>query len=58
MEIRDTKLYKLPEVALILSVSEQTVTKKIKEGRIRAIPHKQFEHYKVFGKDIKDYLGI
>lgn len=57
-QISEGKLYRIPEVAEILNMNEQTVTFRIKQGILKAVPHKKWQHYRVFGFEIKKYLGL
>jgi len=54
-EIKEFKLYTVPEVAELLSLNPQTVKQFIREGRIKA--KKVGRRYLILGEAILDYLN-
>jgi len=58
IKIVEGKLYKIPEIMDITGRSLFKITYDIKRGKLKAIPHTKFEHYRVMGFNLKKYLGI
>jgi len=56
-EIKDAKLYRVPEICEMLNVSRPTLYKWMDEGKIKAIPHINQKYRRVFGKYLKEFLN-
>jgi len=55
-KINPNRLYTIPEVAKVLRVNSQTVKNRISRKRLIPVPRRKFEHYKIFGSELRRYL--
>ena len=58
LEIKDAKLYTMPEICEITGLERHSIMRHIKSGKLKAIPRTKDDHYRVFGKFLKEYLGL
>lgn len=54
--IREAKLYTIPEVCKIIGFKRHKIYKLIKSGRLKSIATEKWEHRRVFGKHIIEFL--
>ena len=55
--IKESKLYRVPEVCEILGITRGTLYRWIDEGRIKAIPHTKKQYRRILGKNLIAFIG-
>lgn len=55
-EVQPNRIYNISEMSKILSLDHQTIKLRIKNGKLKPIPHRKYEHYKVFGSELRRFL--
>lgn len=56
-EIKEAKLYTIPELCEILGYERHTIYGLIASGRLKAIKTKEKAHRRVFGKYLLEFLN-
>ena len=55
-QVIPNRIYNLEEVALILCLKKGALKQRIREKRLKPISRKKWDHYKIFGSELKRYL--
>ena len=55
-EIRETKMYSVPELAKILNFERHTIYRLIESGRLKGVQTMNRGHYRVIGKFLIEFI--